>query len=65
MLVATAHGPLPTYTATEFVPLGTAHSQFPLPVVLMLLMNNEVMAEPEVTATDVGPAVAPGPLIVN
>ena len=65
MLVATAQGPLPTYTVTEFEPLGTAHSQFPLPVVLMLAMTNEPMAEPEVTATEVGPAVAPGPLIVN
>jgi hypothetical protein len=46
------------------VPLVTAHSQFP-PVVKILVILNEVIEDVEVTATNAGPAIAPGPLIVN
>jgi hypothetical protein len=65
VVVATAQFPDPTNTFTVVVPLGIAHSQFPLPAcVLMLLTVSELIADCEETVTDVGPAAPPGALIV-
>ncbi|HTM47428.1 MAG TPA: hypothetical protein VL285_02025 [Bryobacteraceae bacterium] len=53
------------YTFTDVEPLGTAHNQFPPPFVKMLVTPRPEIPDTEDTLTDVGPAVAPGPLMVN
>jgi hypothetical protein len=65
VVVATLQGPVPIYTLTEVEPLGTAHNQFPPPFVKILVTPSPEIGDTEVTFTDVGPAVDPGPLIEN